>query len=55
MLTISRESLILFATHMDDEIPLELVEQFIKNKVRDKQKEILTLMNLQPLELLESK
>lgn len=55
MLTISKESLILFATYMDDEIPVEKVEQFIKNKVRDRQKEILILMNLQPLQLLESK
>jgi hypothetical protein len=53
MQTVNKESLIQFALRMDDEIPIEFILQFVKNKARNKNQEILKLMGIQPLLLTE--
>lgn len=52
MLTINKEQLIIFANYMENEIPVSLLEQFIKNKARNPKEEVLTLMGMKPLELV---
>lgn len=51
MKTINKEQLQIFASYMEDEIPLSLVEEFIKAKARVKELEMLELLNLAPLSL----
>lgn len=51
MKTINKEQLQIFASYMEDEIPLSVIEEFIKAKARVKELEMLELLNPAPLEL----
>lgn len=52
MKTINKEQLLIFASYMEDEIPVSVLEEFIKAKARIKEVEILELLNLMPMELI---
>ena len=49
MKTINKEQLLIFAQYMEDEIPVTVMEEFIKAKARIKELEVLELLNLVPL------
>lgn len=51
MKTINKEQLQIFASYMEDEIPLSVIEEFIKAKARVKELEMLEFLNPAPLEL----
>lgn len=51
MKTINKEQLLIFVSYMEDEISLDLLQEFIKQKARDKKLEVLQLLNLAPLML----
>lgn len=49
MKTINKEQLLIFAQYMEDEIPVTVMEEFIKAKARVKELEALELFNFAPL------
>lgn len=51
MKTINKEQLLIFASYMENEIPVTVMEEFIKAKARVKESEVLELLNLAPLVL----
>lgn len=44
MKTINKEQLLIFAQYMEDEIPVAVMEEFIKAKARVKKEDILELL-----------
>lgn len=56
MKTINKEQLLIFASYMEDEISVELLQQFIEAKARVKESEIdetMRMMNVEQPLLLE--